>query len=137
MILIVIATLFALLSAKLESIIWHIHTLYASVYESVSKQIHKLLLLLRCFVSALLIPFFDNSYIVISCIGLFFYVHQSALYMYRNEINKNVYQDGWFSDGSASSESFLDRKFPFNKKHSFRFAIFLISIFLIFLGFKR
>lgn len=131
MIISVLTICFAILCANLESYIWHVHTPFVNTSASKSSEIHKSLVLIRLFVAILLIRYVHSFVIAIACLGLFFYIHQSALYFFRNKLNNSVYTDGWNADGSSTSESYLDRKFPFIKTNKFRVIVFVFSMFLL------
>ena len=131
MIISAIAICFSILSGYLESYIWHIHTIYVNHYFSKSREIHNALVFIRLFVAIISLSYVNSLSTAIACLGFFFYFHQSSLYYFRNKLNKNVYTSGWNSDGSYSSESYLDRKFPIIKKNRFRVFVLSFSILLL------
>ena len=50
------------------------------------------------------------------------------MYQKRHNLAPRTYKLGWMSDGSSSSTSYLDRKFPFIKTNNFRYSIFTFGI---------
>jgi len=123
---------FAIISGYLESFIFHVHVHYATNGRSKSKEIHNALVILRVFTGVLMFHLVDNYFIEpIACAGLFFYFHQSSLYYFRNKLNRYIYTLGWNSDGSDTSESYWDIKFPIIKKNRFRVFVLSFSILLL------
>jgi Ca2+/Na+ antiporter len=138
MIAVLITIVFAFLCAKIEAIIWEIHSLYASFrHKTKSKEIHFLLVLFRCFFGLLILPFITKWEYILICFGVFFYIHPSAMYRYRNKMNKYIYTSGWFSRSSGTSESWLDRKFPFTGTYEFRTLILMASFLLTIVAIRK
>ena len=135
MTIIAITIIFSILSGYLESYIWHLHTIYAEQYFSKSREIHSSLVFIRLFVAAISLIYVNSIIVAISCIGFFFYFHQSSLYHFRNKLNPKVYTNGWASNGSDTSESYLDLKFPFIKLNKFRKIVLLFSFLLLLIDF--
>lgn len=65
----------------------------------------------------------------------YFYLHQSMMYQQRRNIMYGSYPLGWFANGSDSSTSYLDLKFPFIKMYNFRFTVLSIGVIIYILSF--
>ena len=116
----------------LEGFIWHIHEKYVSLLNATSKSkfIHNALVVIKCIIGIAMFPTITTWVEVISGWCFYFYLHQSTMYHQRSKLNYSAYPFGWWSDGSDSSESFLDIKFPIIKTHLFRLSMFFIGILL-------
>lgn len=120
--------LFAIISARMESIIWQIHTCY--IKKNYEDELHFIFVLIRVLFAYLIAKIITDYNWGVYCIGIFFYLHKSALFFFRNKENPNIYEKGWFSTSSPTSGSWLDKNFPYTGTHEFRLLFLIISVLL-------
>jgi hypothetical protein len=121
----------------IEGYIWHLHQRYESMFKvSLSDQIHSGLVIVKLiiflYVSLLLRWELNDLLALGSAMGFYFYFHQSAMYQKRHNLSPRSYPKGWMEDGSSTSTSYLDKKFPIIKTNKFRMWVFLFSIIIYF-----
>ena len=131
-----IAALIGISFGYLEAFIWHYHERYTSLLHGKSKsvEIHNTLVFIKLLIGCLMVPF-------ITWLGaiagwcFYFYFHQSMMYQQRRNLLYASYPMGWFANGSDSSTSYLDIKFPFIKIYNFRFTVLALGFILYILSF--
>lgn len=117
----------------IEAYVWHLHERYESMFKvSLADKIHNGLVCIKLviflYISTLLKWELIDLLALFSAWCFYFYFHQSAMYQKRHNLAPRSYKLGWMSDGSSSSTSYLDKKFPFIKTNNFRFTLFTIGI---------
>lgn len=121
----------------IEGYLWHIHERYQSVFNvSLSDKIHNGLVLVKLiillYISVLIKWEAVDLLGIVSAWCFYFYFHQSAMYQKRHNLSARTYSMGWMADGSRTSTSYLDKKFPIIKTNKFRMSVFLIGIVIYF-----
>lgn len=117
----------------IEGYLWHLHERYQSMFRiSMADRLHSGLVIVKLIVFlyiSILIKWEAEDLIgLFSAWCFYFYFHQSSMYQRRHNLSARTYSMGWMADGSRSSTSYLDKKFPIIKTNKFRMWIFLIGI---------